>query len=1314
LTVAEDEAVLKISADVQQAVQQLQNVAKTLDDLKGKGEGTGQGVATASKLMQVAFNEASTGIILGTRNLSGAFDAFGLSITRQLGNAVLNGLTPLTLAISGVVTVAAGMVAKGFELAESYGQAAQAITNAAVQTSLSVGMYQRVTHAVEAAGIEGGRARISMMRFAISVEEAARSGGRGALVFQDMGVRLRDSNGRLRDTDSVLRDFAAAIGRIEDPARRVSVANEMLGRGGAALIPIFKSLGVEQAAGIVLTDEMVAAGVRFDSEWSAIKLNISGVTNTMLAWLTTALTPALKAVRDLSTGLRDVAAATLVWGDAQKESTEDFLAAHRDQIPGAVEATPEQQKRAIESRLMSQVAANEAIAIAAKAHGDERGALVATQAAQRLQQTAKRDNALLAAAKELGIRQVDIEKSTNAELQSIRDQYATEDKALAERQGAERQALQMGLGARITEAEIAGRRKTAEALLGIEKAEGDQRRALGEISAVELIDIETKAGEERFVIQQTALNERMRLDTLAVDERRKITLELESIEAERTTFEATQAAKRTAAQVKETETYRTMANTVGVLVAGAYGDTHRTAILQLTGARDKLLDQLQKEPNLWSLIGPAVDAYSKKIREAEGVTINFRDTAKSAIVGVTNAFMGMGKIEDVFKNLAKTISSKFTEGFAEALLQKTGFEGKLTLNAKTEMPEVGSQLATGLGKPLAGLWNWLKGGGTSGAPGFSVDAIGALSGAGTQGVAGGGLAPGAGVTLAPGGLAALGGGGGGGGGGSILGGISSLIGGIGSLFGGGAGGAGAAAGGAGAAAGGAGAIGAVPIIGWAILAAQVIIGAVQGARKVVKAAQTALWWNLDDMLKAGAASFPIIGSIGAALPKELRTAAGMSLFFRLPSMERRESNVIAKMLTGAGIPVVPGLKAGHYGRSATETGPIGIEDLRNWPAQYAKVAAGTIEPEQQRGSAEALGWLFAGSTPRPDEFTMRFTNMVINNARAMRVTAKETRHELLQLAEANKVDLPSAMEYMRKSLIESSQTQEEYNKRVEGLLKLFVDMNPKIIETGLHLADVSETIGGNLIVNTEDAVTALQSLKQALVTIAGSSVQDALSSLIKDPNEILRQEQDIHQTEKRIDLMNEQIRQARQLGDEVSAASLEMNRAGEIAQVTAQRSALAALDPGKAFMDAIKMGLENAIVTAIVDAVVKAETIQVLLAPVIAAVTHAAKVIADPSATSQMISEAISGINLAYNAAAPGIQAFQARLPDLETALLPTFGLISGFPTARLGSQAGGGQVVNINITGNTIADDQSVERLAHHVGNALNRQVKHNTLLGR
>ncbi len=172
--------------------------------------------------------------------VTGAGEVRMLSVAmQQLGVAAggartaLAGLTGLGAALGAGLGVAGlAMAAKGIvDMGDSLDELAQR-TGSSVDTLSQLGMAAQMT------GSSVEEVSKGTVKLAKNMAEIATGGGEAAKAALDaLGVSAFDVAGNLRIPSDVMLDIADGLQRVQDPALRVKLAMDLLGKGGASLAP---------------------------------------------------------------------------------------------------------------------------------------------------------------------------------------------------------------------------------------------------------------------------------------------------------------------------------------------------------------------------------------------------------------------------------------------------------------------------------------------------------------------------------------------------------------------------------------------------------------------------------------------------------------------------------------------------------------------------------------------------------------------------------------------------------------------------------------------------------------------------------------------------------------------------------------------------------------------------------------------------------------------------------------------------------------------------------------------------------------------
>ena len=206
-------------------------------------------------------------------------------LTRQSGVSDiargLGGLTKQLAIIGGVGAAAAGGVAAFAQKAASAGDN---IAKTADKLGLGIVELQQLQHAADLAGISSDGFTSSMRFFNNAIGEAFGGTGEAVQALEWMGVTLEDTNGKLRSSPDLLREIADKFTKIEDPALRGRIAQDLFSRSGADMINMLKggSASIDAAGAELLTlgyitEEQARASENFVDDWARMRRSLGAV-----------------------------------------------------------------------------------------------------------------------------------------------------------------------------------------------------------------------------------------------------------------------------------------------------------------------------------------------------------------------------------------------------------------------------------------------------------------------------------------------------------------------------------------------------------------------------------------------------------------------------------------------------------------------------------------------------------------------------------------------------------------------------------------------------------------------------------------------------------------------------------------------------------------------------------------------------------------------------------------------------------------------------------------------------------------------------
>lgn len=137
-----------------------------------------------------------------------------------------------------------GFFGIGFGLA-TLGRSITNFADKLIDTSRKLGVstdfLQAWNHAAQQNGVSVNASNMALQRFTRRIGEAARGQGVLAKTMQELGIKMRDSDGNMRATTDVLADYADAVKGAESQQERLRLAFQAFDSEGAALVTLLQN-----------------------------------------------------------------------------------------------------------------------------------------------------------------------------------------------------------------------------------------------------------------------------------------------------------------------------------------------------------------------------------------------------------------------------------------------------------------------------------------------------------------------------------------------------------------------------------------------------------------------------------------------------------------------------------------------------------------------------------------------------------------------------------------------------------------------------------------------------------------------------------------------------------------------------------------------------------------------------------------------------------------------------------------------------------------------------------------------------------------
>lgn len=216
-------------------VSEIEKLAAALNNVVNIADASARRVATstrqATSTVESQFSRVKSLISDPLGQAGNAAESFAL----KLGKVGL-------VAAGATVAIGAGAATLASWAVEA-GRAAERSVNLADTLGITVGKGEQLIAMAAIAGVEiGGLTAASRVLSETLSNPTSSAAQKAERALRALGISTIDATGEQRDLGEVLVESLDALSRVEDNAKRVTLANALLGRGAAGLQPLIKNL----------------------------------------------------------------------------------------------------------------------------------------------------------------------------------------------------------------------------------------------------------------------------------------------------------------------------------------------------------------------------------------------------------------------------------------------------------------------------------------------------------------------------------------------------------------------------------------------------------------------------------------------------------------------------------------------------------------------------------------------------------------------------------------------------------------------------------------------------------------------------------------------------------------------------------------------------------------------------------------------------------------------------------------------------------------------------------------------------------------
>ena len=184
------------------------------------------------------------------------------------------------------VAVAAGTAITGMtKMAKSTAAHADEIDKMSQKLGMSKEGYQEWDYVLSQSGMEISSLQAGMKKMSNSIDDAKNGSASAIEQFAKLGISVNDLNNL--STEELFNKAVQGMQGMEDGATRAALANDLFGKSGQNLTPLFNSSAEStenlknkaHELGMVMSDESVGAGVKMTDTYDTMKRSLEGAKN---------------------------------------------------------------------------------------------------------------------------------------------------------------------------------------------------------------------------------------------------------------------------------------------------------------------------------------------------------------------------------------------------------------------------------------------------------------------------------------------------------------------------------------------------------------------------------------------------------------------------------------------------------------------------------------------------------------------------------------------------------------------------------------------------------------------------------------------------------------------------------------------------------------------------------------------------------------------------------------------------------------------------------------------------------------------------
>lgn len=716
--------------------------------------------------------------------------------------AAQTGMTMLTEAIAaggttalvlvGIIGTLAGVAfyklgSAVVSASEKFSQFIQHMNNQAAIFGINISLLQELSQRMAMTGYNVDQGRHAMVQFSRAVEAAAANTGKQAELFHQLGVSVLDADGKVRPIRDLLVDVMDAMDGMGESTRKTLDQATLFGRFGAVAIPALRDMAAATKAGTKDWFEMSAqlrkTGEDVNKSFSQLSNAVQNLGHVFDGWITLVGKPFTTFFADTLTKainefLRYEPAITRMLGliadgfqfaghwvkilvanmiDVLPQITlaiKAFQLLHDLTRPADQPGTKSPAAGAQEQLTEEQKKAERESTAALRRTMAEQQAIVAEATRGRIAALHIRRDAELETLKEEQTAQLEHQRALvkigqegPETLAQMSDNFRRTELAKKQDFANQEEQITIQQQKQLAAIEIDGRAARLQSDLEMEKQGAERMLALHQIQQDEFARISMDIEERDFAIKQQQLEEKMRVLGVEAPERKQYEEQIERNREQHVLKMQQLGTTELRALEEQEDKTRSLLDGLANVWAETFGTPLERQLLSIVQQWQAMVKAFE-DAGLVQYLDTVNTAFAQMFADAKGVIVDLNQVFKSGLSQIIQSGLtGQQNIGDIFKNIGRSLVSKLSDSFVEALAKKTNFDAAFRLNVQEDLPRIAGQGGAMIGEavltPIQAVLNLLSGGTGQAAP-VSVSESGQISGiapASAAFVGGGGISP---------------------------------------------------------------------------------------------------------------------------------------------------------------------------------------------------------------------------------------------------------------------------------------------------------------------------------------------------------------------------------------------------------------------------------------------------------------------------------------------------------------------------------------------------------------------------------------------